>query len=428
VATSIGPVKNVYRLVYEVTLRLVQRALAGVPGIRAVYLRRGGAKGEIVPGVSDLDLAVITEGDPALPGRAYQRWAKRIPFLEQELEVYTPVSLERLVQHPAHRYRWSEAKATWKLLWGTDSLGLIPDWSPELLHSSLYREVKIWFTLFSRYLILDQTLVGDRVFCNSFCFKFLLELRKLELAWFEDRILFSRQEAFAEMEQHPWFDLLSKISGSRFLCNPREVLESTWILATRWLQGFSERLLMHPYGQPEYAFQEIRTSPDVCLMSLFGESAKTVSLSTRPTVAEVHHLAQQSGRHFRTYLLLGHCALSLSLENEASPTVLTASESPEVFRGLSNLGPTPVFWEMCKRRATSLSDEGLSGEVREKRFWASCRLALAVYHARAQGLVALQEPEVLRPELTAIGFPPPSAQDPKVTMYLQTLWRAARTR
>jgi predicted nucleotidyltransferase len=59
--TSFFPLTYFYKKVYDLSILIALLLLRRVDGVITVYLRRGVAKGEIVYGLSDIDLSVIIE-------------------------------------------------------------------------------------------------------------------------------------------------------------------------------------------------------------------------------------------------------------------------------------------------------------------------------------------------------------------------------
>lgn len=59
--TTVPPLDSFYTWVYGLLASATGRVLASFDGVSAVYVRRGVARSEIVPGMSDLDFLVIME-------------------------------------------------------------------------------------------------------------------------------------------------------------------------------------------------------------------------------------------------------------------------------------------------------------------------------------------------------------------------------
>lgn len=61
--TNFFPFSYIYRKIYDLSIAFATFLLRHVNGVLAIYLRRGLAKGEVVHGLSDIDLAVLVKDD-----------------------------------------------------------------------------------------------------------------------------------------------------------------------------------------------------------------------------------------------------------------------------------------------------------------------------------------------------------------------------
>lgn len=129
---KIPGVNLLYRFWYWIGQRaFAVFAMSFQPTVGAVYLRRGGGRGELVPGASDLDFFLVLQPIPAEIEMAflkkfwagYKRWKKVFPFWgevlmgdAQELKVWLRSASAR-----AH-----EARFSWRLLGGRHSLPVVP--------------------------------------------------------------------------------------------------------------------------------------------------------------------------------------------------------------------------------------------------------------------------------------------------------------
>ena len=102
VLTAKTPLGKLYRSYYQLTIWRTKKILEKEKGLIALYLRRGAAKNEIVPGVSDLDLAAFAHPESIdnlkRRYRSLQQWS---PLLEEKLEIYDPEGFQTLAQQPA---------------------------------------------------------------------------------------------------------------------------------------------------------------------------------------------------------------------------------------------------------------------------------------------------------------------------------------
>jgi hypothetical protein len=128
VATQYPPFLWCYRLIYSFAIRLCTGRLKRIPGVRAIYLRRGLTGGRPVYGLSDIDLMVMVEGEltgkPAARVRhQYDLLRCVIPMLPEpgELGLYNREYFHLLYHHSAfYRGRFDEGRRNWRRLYGED--------------------------------------------------------------------------------------------------------------------------------------------------------------------------------------------------------------------------------------------------------------------------------------------------------------------
>lgn len=183
VTTSVPPMVGVYRAVYRLLIRAAVWRLKQAASIRAIYLRRGLAAGDGVPGISDIDLAAVGDWDGEAQARvteSYERLARWCPLYDRTVGVYTPASIAELFQSdPFHRHRLSEGQREWKLLFGDDCLGHLDAIPKEEASYGYEAEMKLWWTYFARWAYLsDQE--PDQIFLNSLCYKVAAECFRMD--------------------------------------------------------------------------------------------------------------------------------------------------------------------------------------------------------------------------------------------------------
>lgn len=114
---------------------LARAAGAGV--VRAVYLRRGGGRGDLLPGASDLDFFLVLE---TLPAQREMEFLKTFWQRYYSLRRLFPFWGEVLMGEEAELRAWLEiptvrsveAQYSWRLLWGRDCFaGLAPATRPD---------------------------------------------------------------------------------------------------------------------------------------------------------------------------------------------------------------------------------------------------------------------------------------------------------
>ena len=199
-ATSVPPLLQAYQGVYHLVTLLALRLFRSYPAIRAVYLTRGSAKGEVVPLVSDIDFLVIHDG--LTPGErleltaAYGRLARRTRLLDVHMQLLDETWLRRQIAMDDHfRFRFAEGKATWKLLYGRDYVGELPLPEPAALEPGLIAEIKVWWMLLVWRLLGPRKNSGESIVRNSICYKAVSEVLKAIDGLARQRLTFDRAAA-----------------------------------------------------------------------------------------------------------------------------------------------------------------------------------------------------------------------------------------
>ena len=199
-ATSVPPMLQAYRGAYRVATRWAVRLFRKYPAIRAVYLTRGSAKGEVLPLVSDIDFLLIHEGltsaDRAELTRAYGRLARVTHLFDAHLRIVDEATLRRDVRVNDHfRYRFTEGKATWKLLYGRDYVGELPTPDTDTLDAGLLAEIKVWWSLFGWRFLETRKYSTETVTRNNVCYKAVAEVLKAIRRLSGDALSFDRAGA-----------------------------------------------------------------------------------------------------------------------------------------------------------------------------------------------------------------------------------------
>lgn len=199
-ATSVPPLLQAYQGVYRLVTLLALRLFRSYPAIRAVYLTRGSAKGEVVPLVSDIDFLVIhdglTQGERTELVAAYGRLARRTRLLDVHMQLLDEAWLGRQIAMDDHfRFRFAEGKATWKLLYGRDYVAELPVPEPAALEPGLIAEIKVWWMLLVWRLLGPRKNSGEPIVRNSICYKAVSEVLKAIDGLARQRLTFDRAAA-----------------------------------------------------------------------------------------------------------------------------------------------------------------------------------------------------------------------------------------
>ena len=249
-ATALPPFDKVYRWIYDLVIRAAVRILSADKAVRSVYLRRGYAKGEWLPGLSDLDFLVIVDSlddsDKERLLRRYSRFSTLAVLPDDILEIREEQSLVALLDDPIKKYRIVEGKATWKLLFGKDYIADIPELPITDLVSGFYTEVAVWWAIFSWQLLQSKHNQEEPVVCNSICYKAVAEILKVDLALNLCTLTFSREEALAQAKTHlPCEDLrlvekLESIAKRRYIRKDNLVLDETLGFLLRYINSLHD--------------------------------------------------------------------------------------------------------------------------------------------------------------------------------------------
>lgn len=385
-ATSVPPLLQLYQAIYGLVIRMAVRFFRKYPEIKAIYLRRGCAKGEMLPGVSDIDLEIIVDPmgkeDKNKLRRTYESFARAAILLDPSLGVYDAQMLYKKSQNTRSRYRIMEAKATWKLLYGKDYLADLLELPLAALYGGLYNEIKVWWTIFSWQLLQSRKYHDEPVTRNSLCYKAIGEILKMDLALNHGILTFVRSEALELAKPHlsendkKFVEKLETLARKRFLSHDRRVLDETARFLLTYLDGFHERFRTHPYAcAPMDRSQRVdffkadwlwcekeRAQIERIVDYLHGAWADTykgahlvsgtfftldemvllveIDPQRFPTVRELtalHLLHQETEPRLRSrihlYLLLPHCALQIDVDffNRGWRSILSPPSNPDLF-------------------------------------------------------------------------------------------------
>jgi len=236
VTTSVPPVVGVYRAVYRLLIRAAVWRLKQAASIRAIYLRRGLAAGEGIPGISDIDLAAVGDWDTEAQARVtetYERLARWCPLYDRTVGVYTPASITELFQSdPFHRHRLAEGQREWKLLFGHDCLGHLGAVPEEEASYGYEAEMKLWWTYFARWAY-SPGQPPDQIFLNSLCYKVAVECFRMDCGLRRQPVPLSRQRAIEQAladatdEAEPFLARIRKSANGRHLRYDGDVLEDS---------------------------------------------------------------------------------------------------------------------------------------------------------------------------------------------------------
>lgn len=229
--------------------------------IKAVYLRRGGAKGEILPLVSDIDFAVIEkemeDEDKEELIDSYEKLARATTILDQSLEIYDEKTfLENYDTNDYFQYRFTEGKETWKLLLGKDYLADLPKLPMEKMYGGFFTEIKVWWSLFAWRFFQSRKYNDELITQNNVCYKTVSEILKMNLALNHNLLILDREQALKlskphlSPETHAFLKKVYLVNKNRFRLQDHRFLEETKDFIVRYLNLFYKDFLNHPFARP----------------------------------------------------------------------------------------------------------------------------------------------------------------------------------
>ena len=121
--SKLRAVNSAFKKTYLIIIRLVSLKLKTISGVEFIYLRRGVAKDEFMPLLSDIDITVITR-DVASREKAnkiLKKISKIMPVIEplsnaMTLDEFNSIFKKDFSRNKSFLYRFFEGKNTWKTL------------------------------------------------------------------------------------------------------------------------------------------------------------------------------------------------------------------------------------------------------------------------------------------------------------------------
>ena len=249
--SSAPPIDAAYRAFYRALVHASVALLRRCPGVASIYVCRGFAKGEIVPGLSDIDFMIIANSDADMP--AIRRTFERIARWSLGRVEYYP-KLVKTREQFEHRWRtaaiWQhrylEGRSTWRLLHGADLLAALPPLSDTQKRAAFYQEMQRWWLLFAKHVLGDARERRDAVVARSICYKAVAELRNLRDALWSGELRTSRRLAFAG-DDSPFARRLERLAESRFLARDDEIFDDTLRFLVDFFRELWGEFAQRPY-------------------------------------------------------------------------------------------------------------------------------------------------------------------------------------
>jgi len=222
------PVGRVFRLVYRALARIIAWNLRHTD-VRNIYLRRGIAKCEFMPFLSDIDMLVITGTDSGK--KCVEKKLKRIrslvPMLEPQSPVITIAEFNAwtkqtcFAENRSFLYRVLEARETWESLYSRDNdnpLERMREFESNEIKTVIFSEILFWHRIvvseYSSYRLGNCGQYGyvqRKRFCWIFMkattelYNFLQALRHRCMPQYTRREII--RSAIGELDDRRWADL-----------------------------------------------------------------------------------------------------------------------------------------------------------------------------------------------------------------------------
>ena len=291
VATSFPPFKQLYVALYKGVIWWVGRQLAKDSFVGAVYVRHGCARGEIAPGISDIDLVMIVRDGGAHPQDAhfaannmkeyrarYDALYRRFPMLDRLPWIYLETRLEEnSMTGFQDRFILLEGRANWRLLQGRDYLPDLPDLPPKIRHGTLVaRGESRWRMLFLRFFEGSRA-PRDAFGRNSLCYRFCLDVIKETEMVRSGRLRFGREEVLPSvlprMEEvdRAWIERLIGLKAGGFTAAEPAVVDQSKNFILSHLDRFYGDLAGRAYVRP---LKELRHRIDCPAEEQFDTAAE----------------------------------------------------------------------------------------------------------------------------------------------------------
>ncbi len=254
--SSRPPLTSVYQEMYQVMIRLAVLVLKRYQGIVSIYLCRGCAKNEITPGISDIDLLVVTKNNSEEKQSIQKAYHALGATTGHLIDYYPRLVVTRKTfecpwrTSPLWQYRYHEGKTTWKLLYGTDVLSSLPGLTETQRKSSCYAEMNQWWLRFAYLLFKAEGYHQDVIMRNVICYKAVSELLNAHRALRTGEYEYSRA-AGLKGDDTPLAKKLAHIAARRFLTPDDRLMDETYdFLLTFFVKlwdGFRDHPFLHIY-------------------------------------------------------------------------------------------------------------------------------------------------------------------------------------
>ena len=185
-AKTIG-FRSLYSAAYRFHIWVARKLALRFAGTRAIYLSAGMGRGEVRPGISDIDLVIFGDWTEVTQFKLLKALAITVlvmPLFDRESlgAIQTWDDFLRINQTDLLlAYHYASAKRNWKLVWGEDLICQLPDLAVERRAGASYLEVRRWWSTFMVMATGQGITARDSVFRNSISFKAVADVLRAEL-------------------------------------------------------------------------------------------------------------------------------------------------------------------------------------------------------------------------------------------------------
>ena len=179
--TARGPLDALYRRLYAAAIAVAAAVLGRFRSVAAIYLIRGAAKDGVIPGISDIDLVVITADDSEID-RVRRRFRALGALTRRTIDynynfLHTRAAVhERWRTSPVWQAMYLEGRTSWRLLRGTDVLAELPPLGEMERRGACHAEMSHWWLLFARHVLTSTAALADPVMAGSMAYKAATEV------------------------------------------------------------------------------------------------------------------------------------------------------------------------------------------------------------------------------------------------------------
>ncbi|HEY0796052.1 MAG TPA: nucleotidyltransferase domain-containing protein [Acidisarcina sp.] len=251
VMTSVAPLSYLYVGIYKLHLKYALRVLSKFPGVHSIYVTGGMTSGDMVPGISDIDLVVVGKWNDEQQMRvsyAMRRLSALSPLYDAQLggNAHTISSLITMYETDYFfQFRLNLGRTRWKRIYGEDLFTLLPPLAPEKVAGGYYSEVRLWWEQFVDSAFGFGVTSRDEIFRNSIAYKTVVGIQKMDLALQGSEITGARKEVIqavinqtSDAEEKGFLLRLQRSADHRFLNFEGNAQEQ----AFRYLIGLMERI------------------------------------------------------------------------------------------------------------------------------------------------------------------------------------------